>query len=123
MWRPATRLFQHLIPIEREEMMVLPRPPWKGIDTIKPEHVIDPKEMKNRSDCTHASAPPREVVCTHFLPAINRYTPVLPPFLGERIILKIRLGRRATRPFQHEFIPPCENGGAMITHAKWNIAH
>src|SRR4029077_14131479 len=89
MRRPAAGLFQHLIPIEREEMFVLPRPPGKGIDTIKPKHVIDAKEMKNRSDCTHASPPPREVVCTHFLPAINRYAPVLAPFLRKGIILKI----------------------------------
>ena len=123
MWRPAPGLFQHLIPIEREEMVVLPRPPGKGIDTIKPKHVIDPKEMKDRSDCAHALAPPRELVCTHFLPAINRYTPVLTPFLHKGIILKIRLWRRPARPLQHEFIPPREHIGAMITHTKWNIAH
>src|SRR5207302_10831425 len=123
MWRPGPGLFQHLIPIEREEMVVLPRPPWKSIDSIKPKDMIDAKEMKNRSDCTHAPAPPRKVVWTHFLPAVNRYAPVLTPFLHKGIILKIRLWRRPARPLQHEFIPPRERVGAVITHTKWNIAH
>src|SRR5207244_11190587 len=90
---------------------------------IKPAAQPVPERRQHGSARTPPPPPPREVVSTHFLPAITRYTPVLTPCLHKGIILKIRLWRRPARPLQHEFSPPRENVGAVITHTKWNIAH
>src|SRR4030095_14961278 len=71
-WRAAPGLFEHLIPIERKKLFVLPRPPRERIDPIKSKHVINAKEMKNVPDSTDALAPPPKIVRTHFVPAIER---------------------------------------------------
>src|SRR6266513_4798607 len=79
--------------------------------------------MKDMPDSAHPLAPPHKIVCAHSVPAIERNTPVLAPFLRERVVFEVRFGRCAAAPLEHEFIPPRENVGAVITDAKWNIAH
>ncbi len=85
--------------------------------------VINPEQMKDPSGSTHPFAPPLKIVRAHGVPAIERNAPVLSPFLCERVVLEIRLGRRATEPIEQEFIRARENVGAVITDAKWNVAH
>src|SRR5207244_7679643 len=123
MRRAAAGSFQHLIPIERKKLFVLPRPPRESIDAIKSEHVIDAKKMKNAPDSADALAPPLEIVRAHFVPAIERNTPVLAPFLGERIVFEVRLRRRATEPLEHEFIRARENVDAALDDDEWSIDH
>src|SRR5205823_14079386 len=119
----APRLLKHLVPIEREKLFVLPRPPRESVNAIKSQHVIDPKQMKNTLDRADAFAPPLKIVRAHPVPVIKRNTPVLSPFLGELIVLEVRLGRRAASPIEHEFIRPRENVGAVVADAKRSIAH
>src|SRR4029453_12439948 len=122
-WCAAAGSFEHLIPIEREKLLVLPRPPREGIDAIKSKHVINAKEMKNAPDSPDAFAPPLKIAPAHSVPAIERNAPVLAPFLRESVVLEVRLGRRSAAPIEHEFIRPRENVSAVITDAEWNIAH
>ena len=85
--------------------------------------MIDAKEVKNTPNGTYAHAPPVEIVRAHPVPAIKRNTPVLSPFLRELVVLEVQFRRRATGPIKREFLWPRENVGAVITDAKWNIAH
>ena len=71
----------------------------------------------------HTLAPPLEIVRAHPVPAVERNPPVLSPFLRELVVLEVRFGRCAAGPIEHEFIPPRENVGAIITDAKRNITH
>src|SRR6266545_5169366 len=119
----AASLFQHLMLIERKKLFVLSRPPGEGIDTIKPEDMVDSEQMKDVSGSVDALSPPSKTVRAHSVPPIKWNTPVLSPFLRERVVLEMRLGRSAAEPVEHEFIWPRENVGAVITDAKWNIAH
>src|SRR4029077_5619586 len=66
---------------------------------------------------------PLKIVRAHCAPSVERNAPVLTPFLGERVVLEERLGRRATKPVEHEFIRARENVGAVVTDAKGNVAH
>src|SRR4029077_7272351 len=122
-WCAAASSFEHLIPIEGKKLLVLPRPPREGIEEIKAKHVIKAKEMKNAPDSPDALAPPLKIPRAHSVPAIEWNAPVLAPFLGESVVLEVRLGRRSAAPIEHEFIRPRENVSAVITDAKWNIAH
>src|SRR2546428_7080233 len=119
----AASLLEHLVMIEWKKLFVHPWPPRESIDAIKSLDVIDPKKMKDAADSTHSVAPPLKIVRAHFVPAIERNTPVLAPFLGERVVFEVRLGRRATEPLEHEFIRARENVDAAIADAEWNIAH
>ena len=122
--RSATAgLLKHLVPIEREKLFILPRPPRESVNAIKSEHVIDAKEMKNASNRAHTFAPPLKIVRAHPVPVIERNAPVLSPFLRELVVLEVRFGRCAAGPIEHEFIPPRQNVGAIITNAKRNITH
>jgi len=85
--------------------------------------VIDPEQMKDPSGAAHPFAPPLKIVGAHGVPAVERNAPVLSPFLCERVILEMRLGRRATEPIEQKFIGPRENVGAVITDAEGNVAH
>ena len=123
MRRAAAGSFQHLMLIEREEFLVQSWPPWKGVDAIKSQDMIDPAKVKNALDTADALAPPLKIVRAHSVPAIKRNTPVLTPLLRERVVLEVWFGRRATEPVQHEFIPARENVSAAITDAERNIAH
>src|SRR5213595_3489239 len=88
MRRATARSLEHLLPIQRQKLFVLPRSPRKCVDAIKSEHVIDAKEVKNAPDGTHTLTPPCEIVCPHPIPAIKRDAPILSPFLGELIVLE-----------------------------------
>src|SRR5206468_6647255 len=68
MGRAAAGLLEHLLPIEREKLFVLPWPPRESINAIKSQHMVDPKEMKNAADCAHTLAPPRKIVRAHPIP-------------------------------------------------------
>src|SRR4030095_4610771 len=72
MWCAAASSCEHLMPIERKKVLVLPRPPREGIDAIKSKHVINAKKMKNAPDSTDALAPPLKIVRAHSVPAIER---------------------------------------------------
>src|SRR5439155_7339208 len=74
-------------------------------------------------DSADTLAPPLEIVRAHPVPAIQRNAPVLSPFLRELVVLEVRFGRCAAGPIEHEFIPPRQNVGAIITNAKRNITH
>src|SRR6266498_1293284 len=119
----AASLFQHLMLIERKKLFVLSRPPREGIDTIKPEDMVDSEQMKDASGSVNALSPPSKTVRAHSIPPIKRNTPVLSPFLRERVVLEMRLGRSTAEPVEYEFIRSRENICAVITDAKWNIAH
>src|SRR4029450_6327958 len=82
-WCAAAGSFEHLIPIERKKLLVLPWPPGERIDAIKSKHVINAKEMKNAPDSPDPLAPPLKIVCAHSVPAIERNAPILAPFLRE----------------------------------------
>src|SRR5262245_3813457 len=79
--------------------------------------------MKNPPGSAHPFAPPLKIVCAHDTPAIKRNAPVLSPFLGERVVLENGLGRSATEPVEHEFIPAREDVGAVVTDTEGNVAH
>src|SRR5207342_1941111 len=98
-------------------------PPGKGIDAVKSLDVIDPEEMKDPSGSAHPFSPPLKIVGAHGAPAVERNAPVLSPFLRERVVLEMRLGRCATEPIEQEFIGTRENVGAVITDAEGNVAH
>src|SRR5213596_3125837 len=123
MRRAASGSFQHLAFIEGKEFLVQSWPPGERIDAIKSLDVIDPEQMKDPSDSAHPFAPPLKIVGAHGAPAIERNAPVLSPFLRERVVLEVRLGRRATEPIEQEFIRARENVGAVITDAEGNVAH
>src|SRR5690348_11437189 len=116
-------LLQHLIAIEREKLVVLSRPPRKRIDAVKPEDVIDSKQVKHAPHCADTFAPPLKIVCPHFVPAIKRDTPVLAPFLRKRVVFKVRFRRCTSGPVEVKFIRPSKDVSAVITDAEWNIAH
>src|SRR5438034_9445624 len=107
----------------RRDCLVPRRSPWNRIEAIKPLYVNDPNTMENASVGTFPLSPPLYIVCAHVIPAIERDTPVLSPFLREWVVLEVRFGRRATEPVQDEFILAGENVGAAITDTEWNIAH
>src|SRR5436190_1160096 len=81
------------------------RSPGKGVDAVKAEHMIDPENVKNFSHSTDPPAPPIEIPRPHYIPAVKWDSPVLSPFLGELVILEVRLRRRATRPIDRELLP------------------
>ena len=85
--------------------------------------MIDPEQVKDAPDGAHPFAPPLKVVRAHGAPAIERDTPILPPFLRESVVFEMRLGRRAAEPIEDELIPAAENVGAVITDAERNVAH
>src|SRR5215471_9392347 len=123
MWGTPSRSLQHFLRVQWEEFIVPQRAPWKGIDPIKALDVIDPKQMKDASNCAHPFAPPLKIVRAHRTPAIERNSPVLPPFLRERVVFEMWLGRRAAEPIEDELIPARENVGAVITDTERNVAH
>src|SRR5213080_3643204 len=79
--------------------------------------------MKSPPGRAHPFALPLKIVRAHCAPVIERDAPVLSPFLRERIILEMRLGRCPAKPIEDEFIRAGENVGAVITDAERNIAH
>src|SRR5262249_7755966 len=79
--------------------------------------------MKNPPCSAHPFAPPLKIVRAHDAPAIERNAPVLSPFLCKCVVLENWLGRSATKPLEHEFIPTREDVGAVVTNAEGNIAH
>src|SRR5215211_5887504 len=79
--------------------------------------------MKNPPGTAHPFAPPLKIVPAHDAPAIKRNAPVLSPFLCKCVVLENWLGRSATEPVEHEFIPARENVGAVITDTEGNVAH
>ncbi len=113
----------HLVPVQRQELRILLRAPGKGIDAIKPEDVVDPKEVKNFPHAVDALAPPIEAVGPHHVPAIKRDAPVLSPLLGKLIVLEIRLRRRAPRPVERKALRMHKDVGAVIADPKRNVAH
>ena len=123
MRRTPASSFQHLVLIKRQEFFVLLGPPGKGIDAVKSLDVIDPEEMKDPSGSSDPFSPPLKIVGAHGAPAIERNAPVLSPFLRERVILEMRLGRSATEPIEQKFVGARENVGAVITDTERNVAH
>src|ERR1700751_3492586 len=123
MWKLAASLFQHLLSIERQEFFVPLGAPWKSVDAIKALDVIHAEQMKASSGSARPFAPPLKIVGAHGAPAIERNAPILPPFLRERVVLKVRLGWRATKPIEHEFNRSRENVGAVKTDAEGDVAH
>src|SRR5215470_13208636 len=79
--------------------------------------------MKNPPGTAYPFAPPLKIVRAHCAPAIERDAPVLSPFLRERIVLEMWLGRCTAKPIEDELIPARENVGAIITDAERNVAH
>src|SRR5215831_1408504 len=79
--------------------------------------------MKDPPGSTDPFAPPLEIVCAYCAPAIERNAPVLSPFLCKWVVLENWLGRSATKPVEHEFIPARENVSAVITNTEGNVAH
>src|SRR5215831_6551212 len=79
--------------------------------------------MKGPPGSTDPFAPPLKIVCAHYAPAIERNAPVLSPFLCKWVVLENWLGRSATKPVEHEFIPARENVSAVITNTEGNVAH
>src|SRR6266404_8953456 len=80
---------EHFIPIESKKFLVACRSPRKSVNPIKPEDMIDAKEMKCAPYTADASPPPFEIISAHCLPAIKRNTPVLPPFLCELVVFEV----------------------------------
>src|ERR1044071_8269622 len=119
----TTSLPQHLVLIEWEKFLVFLWAPRKSIDAIKTLDVIDSKKMEDAPDSAYPLAPPLKIVRSHGAPAIERNTPVLPPFLRERVVFEVRFGRGANEPVENEFVGARENVGAAITDAERNIAH
>ena len=60
--RPLSAGFrQHRIPIERQKFFVLGWSPRKGVDPIKPEHMINAEDVKNSFHAAHALSPPGKI--------------------------------------------------------------
>src|ERR1041384_2015665 len=98
MRRTAAGFLEHLVPLEIEKLFILLRPPRESVDPIKSKNMIDPKQMKAVSDGPNTLAPPIEISFAHPRPAIKRDAPILPPFLGELVIFKMRFWRRSAKP-------------------------
>src|SRR5262249_2446710 len=79
--------------------------------------------MKDPPGSTDPFAPPLKIARAHCAPAIERNAPVLSPFLCKRVVLENWLGRSATKPVEHEFIPVREDVGAVVTDAEGNVHH
>src|SRR6266571_6161428 len=80
---------EHLVPIERKKFLVARWSPWEGVNSVKPEDMIDAEKMKGALYTAHPLPPPLEIISAHCLPAIKRNPPVLSPFLGELVILEM----------------------------------
>src|SRR6266700_2700736 len=92
----------HLVPFERKKCFVLPRSPWKSVNSIKTENVIDTEKMKAAPDTANALSPPIKIPATHRVPMKKRDAPVLSPLLRELVLLEMRLGRRAATPIMRK---------------------
>src|SRR5262245_41145288 len=79
--------------------------------------------MKDPPGSADPFAPPLKIVRAHCAPPIERNAPVLSPFLCKWVVLENWLGRSATEPVEHEFIPARENVSAVITNPEGNVAH
>src|SRR5580700_10530472 len=102
----AAGLSEHLIPIKMKKPFVSPWPPRECVNAIKSENMIDAEEMKYLFHAAHPLPPPIEIAAAHFVPAIKWDSPVLPPFLGELVVLEIRFRWCASAPIQRKFGAP-----------------
>src|ERR1700730_8853604 len=123
MRRTSSGPLQHLVPIEWKEFFVATRTPRKCVDAIKPEDMIDAKNVEGFANAPDALPPPGEIVCAHRVPLKKRNAPVLSPFLRELVVFEVWLGGRAPRPIEREFIRTSKDVGAVVTNAKGNVAH
>ena len=120
---PAARSLEHLAPFQREKFFVLLRTPGERVNAIETQNMVDPKKVKASPDAADPLPPPIEIPVTHHVPVKNRDSPILSPFLGEPVVLKMGFRRCASTPIMRKFIRPCENVRAVVADAEWNIAH
>src|SRR6267143_2421293 len=113
----------HFIPGEWKEFGISVGPPGKRIEPVEAEHMIAPKDVENLSNPANPLPPPGQIPLPHHVPPIERDPPVLSTFLRELVVLEIWLGRRASRPFQREFVPPGINIRTIETDPEWNVTH
>src|SRR5207302_9121731 len=62
MGRPAAGFLQHLVPIKRQKLVVERWTPWKGVNAIEAEDVINPEDVENSTDPVDAATPPGEAI-------------------------------------------------------------
>src|SRR5436305_8657085 len=101
---PTVGLFEHLFPVELEKLLVLLWSPGERVNPVETKNVVDPKNPETVTSGANPPAPPVEIAPTHFFPVINWNAPVLSPFLGKLIVLKVSLGWRASAPIEHELL-------------------
>src|SRR6267378_5229435 len=119
----STSPFKHLLPVKWQKFRIFPRSPWKCVDTVKAEDVVDAKNVEDPFDPPNSLPPPIKIVCSHRLPAIKGNTPILSPLLRELVVFEIQLRRRATRPVERENVAMGKHVGAVIANAKRDVAH
>src|SRR5438874_2483034 len=123
MRRAATSSLEHLIPVKWQKFFVLLGSPRERVNPIKAENVIDPKKVKTAANAADTLPPPIEIPITHPIPMKNRNAPILSPFLGELVVLKMGFRRRAAAPLERKLIRPRENISAVKVNAEGNVAH
>src|SRR5205823_6611955 len=102
---PSSGSFEHLLPIQRQKFRVLLRSPWKCVNAIKTEDVIDAKDVEDPFNTPNSLPPPLKIAGSHCVPAIKGDPPILSPLLREFVVLEVSLRRRTTRPVQRENVP------------------
>src|SRR5579864_1833310 len=119
----ATGLLEHLVPFQVEKFFVALGTPWKRVNAVEAENVVDSKKVKAMSDRSNPFPPPIESAITHCRPAVERNAPVLSPPLGELVVFEMRFRRRAAGPIERKLFPPGKHIRAVVAYAERNIAH
>ena len=119
----AARARSRFVEAQRKEFGVARRMPRKPVDAVKPEHVIDAKEIEKFAHAMHTLPPPAEPIRLVSRPIVQRDAPVLAPFLDKGVMLENPIRRSAAAPAGPEEFRMRPDIGALKRDAKGNVAH